>query len=191
MKQRCRTGTATRLGYVIMAALVLTNSGCLLVAAGAAGGAAVGYAYYKGKVCQFYNASLPDAYAATRTALTELGMPLGHEEHNQLEGSIESRTGDGEQVRIHFETVPSKIPAEGTLTRVCVRVATFGDGFVSERILDQIGAHLAPPGSLAPPAPPTWTPAQAAPAQLAPAQPVQPAGGTQETAPPPLLSSGS
>src|SRR5438552_17316486 len=51
----------TRIGLVVFAGLILANSGCLLVAAGAAGGAAVGYAYYKGKIDETYAAAFNDS----------------------------------------------------------------------------------------------------------------------------------
>jgi len=136
------------LGYCwptcVAVVLILSRSGCLWIAAGGMGGAAVGYAYYKGKVCGVYNACLADTWAATHTALGELGMPVVSEENHVARGFIESRTADGERVRIYFEMEPSKFPVEGEVTRVCVRIATFGDRLVSERILDQVGLHLTP-----------------------------------------------
>src|SRR5207248_580608 len=145
---RLKTGHRLRLsaGYALLAGLLLVNSGCLLVAAGAAGGAAAGYAYVQGKLCDSYNAAFSDCWAATHTALTELGMPIESEEHEASTGSIASRTADGERVRIHLKTLAAQIPADGQVTRVCVRVATFGDHPVSNRLLDQIGVHLAPAG---------------------------------------------
>ena len=113
--------------YVFLLALTLANSGCLLIAAGAAGGAAVGYAYANGRVYETYNANFGDAWAATQTSLRELGMPIVKEERNADGGFLESRTADNETVRIYVDALPSKIPAEGSLSRVSVRVATFGD----------------------------------------------------------------
>jgi hypothetical protein len=130
--------------YLVLVVLTLANSGCLLAVAGAAGGAAVGYAYYMGKLCETFGASFDDTWAATRTALAELAMPIVKEERKASEGFIESRTADGECVRIHLQAETSKIPAEGQITRVCVRVATFGDHPVSDRVLNQVGVHLAP-----------------------------------------------
>lgn len=152
--------------------VALSQAGCLVLAAGAAGGAAVGYAYVKGKVSHTYNAGFQDAWLATKTALAELGMPVQVEEHDPSGGSLETRTGHGERVHIQLEVVPSRIPAEGSVTRVSVRVGTFGDAQVSERILNQIGYHLAP-ANLPLPAPP--------PAPLSPAPTPPP-----QTAPPPL-----
>jgi hypothetical protein len=166
--------------------LALANSGCLLAVAGAAGGAAAGYAYCKGKLCDTYTASCDDTWAATRTALAELAMPIVKEERKASEGFIESRTADGERVRIYLQAETSRIPAEGQITRVCVRVATFGDHPVSDRILSQVGLHLAPaplPGGTAPPPAANLGVIQTGAPPLA----SPPASLPQHTAPPPLL----
>src|SRR6266436_6531369 len=139
--ERLERSTRLRLMFLLLALMALVNSGCLVVAAGAATGGAVGYAYYRGNVTRFYAANLEDVHAATRSALAELGMPIA--EKNEDGGYlIDSRTADGDRVRLNLELQTSRIPAEGALTRVGVRVATFGDVPVSERILDQIGFHL-------------------------------------------------
>ena len=134
--------------YVFLLAFTLANSGCLLIAAGAAGGAAVGYAYANGRVYETYNANFGDAWAATQTSVRELGMPIVKEERNADGGFLESRTADNETVRIYVDALPSRIPAEGSLSRVSVRVATFGDKPFSNRLLDQVGLHLVPAGSV-------------------------------------------
>lgn len=171
----------TLIAYLAFLMPALASSGCLAVAAGAAGGAAVGYAYYKGKVCVSYNANFEDSWNAVRAALIELGMTIQSEDHNADEGGFNSRTASGDQVRVELEAVPSKFPAEGNITRVYVRVATFGDQQASERILAQVGLHLVPITATA------QTPHVAAP------QTVVPAGATAaatplpgQTAPPPI-----
>jgi hypothetical protein len=165
---------------IILLLVCLANSGCLLATAGVAGGAVAGYAYYKGKVCDTYNANWDDTWAATRTALGELGMPIVKEERKGSEGFLESRTADGQRVRIYVEDEMSRFPAEGKISRVSVRVAIFGDGPVSNRVLDQVGAHLAPAPLLAAPAPPAATGVMPTGASL-------PASVPRETPPPPLL----
>jgi hypothetical protein len=170
----------TTVVYLLLAAMTLASSGCLLAVAGtAAGGAAVGYAYYKGKVTGSYVASLDDTWKAVHAGLTELGMPLVSEERKGEGGSIYTATAKGEKVRIQLEAVVSKIPAEGTITHVSVRVATFGDKAVSERILTQIGLHLTP--VIAVPPPPAPPPVVQSSGSAAPVQ----------TAPPPRLPAAS
>lgn len=185
-----RRFTRREAALVLLAGLALAPGGCLVVAAGAAGGAAVGYAYYKGKVCETYHAPLGDATAATKTALAELGMPLVAEGHDASGGFVESRTGTGERVQISLELLPNKIPAEGGQTRVGVRVGNFGDRTVSERLLYQVGLRLTPAGLAAvrplPPLPPT-PPQALQPVSHSVSQPLPP-GLPAETAPPPLAS---
>jgi hypothetical protein len=175
MKRRRLPLGYSKLICLVVTCVALANSGCLLIAAGAAGGAALGYAYYQGKVVGDYTASFTDSWAACHTALAELGMPVTSEHNDGVTGYVESRRADGDHVRIDLETEASQVPAEGALTRIGVRVATFGDRPLSERVLMQIGLHLAPAAEAAPPG-----------ATLGAIQ----AGATapaQQTAPPPLL----
>ena len=164
--------TGARLAYLVLAGVALTGSGCVAAAIGvAAGGAAAGgYLYYRGKVNQDYVANLDDVWAASHTALQELGMPVVKEERGTTTATMESKTADGERVYLNMEMENSRIPAEGATTRVGVRVGTFtlGDQVVSERILDQVGAHLKPATQAA--APPQTPPPPLLPAEPAPAQ---------------------
>jgi hypothetical protein len=168
----------SRLAYLLVAVVALLHAGCLLIAAGAAGGAAVGYAYCKGNVCETYASNLNDSWAATHTALAELGLPVVKESRENVAGWIDCNAADGERIRIQLDIMDSQNPAEGPVTRICVRVATFGDYALSERILNQVGAHLvvaSPPASgpapplaspeppVAPPLPPTTRAASPAP----------------------------
>jgi hypothetical protein len=176
-----RASAATRwlLGLAV-AALAVAQAGCLVVAAGAAAGAAAtGYVYYKGKLYRDFPASIGDIQLATRSALVDLQFPLVTQEEKTGGVYFASKTTDGTPIRIWLEMVPSRVPADGTMTRVSVRVGAFGDEGVSIRILDQVAAHLVIPAPARP---------QAA-AASPPAPPViQPAGAVLpgETAPPPL-----
>jgi hypothetical protein len=165
------------LGLTLVAAVALTQAGCLLVAAGVAGGAAAtGYVYYKGRLYRDYPAGLGDSLAAVRTALVELQFPITGEEVKNGSGYLTSKTADGSTVRIYLEPVASRVPAEGTLTRVSIRVGAFGDEAVSTRLLDQVSLHLVP-------APPARTP-------VGPQTFIQPTTSLQpgETNPPPLAA---
>ena len=192
-QEASRKGTAS-LAYAALLGLALANGGCLLAAAGVAGGAAAGYAYYKGKITQEYNAGFEDTWAAANSALADLGMPVVAAEREGNTGFLDGRSADGERVRLSFETFPSPLPAEGALTRVGVRVATFGDGPASDRILNQIEAQLAArprtmtpvPSSILGPIESVPGPG-AAPAVAPTAQPVTPAGFGPQTVEPPLL----
>lgn len=156
--------------YLLLAASALASGGCLAVAvgAGAAGAAAVGYTYYRGGVGQDYACDFNTAWAAAHRALADLGMSAqGMQRDSENEGSLDSTTGQGKNVHIALETRPSKIPAEGPITHIHVRVGLVGDRSLSEHLLAQIQMRL-----------------------TAPPQPVRlPAAATlPQTAPPPLVS---
>jgi hypothetical protein len=190
---RIKRKRVSQLLYTGVAAAVLLQSGCLLVAAGAAaGGAAAGYAYYNGRLYRDYPAGMGDTLVAVRGALTDLQFPLVSEESG-AEPFLVTRTTDGSKIRIYLDSVASRVPAEGTVTRVSVRVATFGDEAVSARILDQVARRLAaqgiavvvPPGPAPIPGPPppgaiqpTWAPGAPpetpAPPLAAPQPPAEP-----------------
>jgi hypothetical protein len=169
-----------RLLLVALAMAAFSTGGCLWIAAGAAGGAAVGYAYSKGKYSQAFHAGFDDTWAATHAGLIDLGMPVIKEGREGSEGWVETTAADGSKVRLTLEVMASKVPTDGPMTQVGVRVATFGDPLLSDRILGQVGAHLVPgPGPVPPtPVPPAATPT--VPKLLAPVAPPQ-------TAEPPLI----
>ena len=182
MPRRWKT-TVVRIAYLALAGVALASGGCVAAAIGvAAGGAAAGgyYVYAHGKVTQDYVANLDDVWAASHAALQELGMPLLKEDRTggAATASLESQTADGERVFITMDLEDSRIPAEGAVTRVGVRVGTFslGDQVVSERLLGQIGAHLTPVNRAAA-APPQTPPPPLLPPEPAPAQWNRPAAG--------------
>jgi hypothetical protein len=142
-----RQTVQTRAIYLVAALLALANGGCLLVAAGAAAGGAAGYAYYRGKLSRGYVGQCDTVWTATNTALAQLGMPLLRQERTATGGWIETRTADDGRVRISLEEEPSKIPSDPPITHVGIRVGTFGDDPVSNRILDQIAVNLTSPRS--------------------------------------------
>jgi hypothetical protein len=179
-------GRIGRIAYLVVAGLALANGGCLaLAAAGAAGGAAAaGYYYYRGRIYRDYPATLPDTRAALRASLTELGFPVLGEEADGEGAFVKTRTADDSTVRIYVDAVTSRVPADGPMTRVSIRVGAFGDEAVSVRILNQVGMHLVPPTLLPPtaPQPPPGPvqpvsavrPVSAAEPPLAPPEPVKP-----------------
>jgi hypothetical protein len=153
----------TRVLFLVVAGVMLVNTGCLAVALGtvAAGGtAAAVYFYSNGRYYRDYQTKLPDAVEATRTALKELQMPIDKDDPGQDKAYFESKTGDGDPIRIDVTVIPSRIPAEGGVVRIGVRVGQLsGDQNVSARILDQVSLHLVAPvqvqqDGLKPPPPP-------------------------------------
>jgi hypothetical protein len=166
-----------RAALVIVAGLLLVSSGCLALAVSAAvgGAAGAGYLYYAGKASRPYNASFNDAWAATHAALSDLGMRVQSEGRDALVGEIHSLLADGSKVRIYFDVKESKIPAEGPVVVLGIRVGTFGDEAASVRILNQIDLHLSHPAPVAVQPGQNWSPVvqtKATEPPLLPAEPV-------------------
>jgi hypothetical protein len=161
----------SRAAFVAVTAVALANAGCLIAAVGAAAGgaAAVSYAYYNAPLIHEYPIKYADAMAAVKTSLTELQFPLVKEQPDGASTLIETRTGDGVPVKIFLDVLTSPVPADGSITRISVRVGHFGDDAVSARIQDQIAKHVP-----APPAPPPGPVVANRPAGGRPAETVAP-----------------
>lgn len=174
---RAERNYAARLLYLTGAILALVQGGCLLAIAGvAAGGAATGYLYCKGRIYRDYPASLQDVHNAVHAALLDLHFGVFNDETKDGKAFLVTKTTNGKKVKIYLDCLASPIPAEGMVTRVSIRVGAFGDENISMRILDQVAWRLAH-GSPALPAPPSGSPA-----------PIQQTAGVRpvETPPPPL-----
>jgi hypothetical protein len=162
--------------YLLLAACALGSGGCLAVAiGGAAAGAAIGYTYYRDGVAADFPADFNTAWSATQAALQDLGMPINDPRRtSDTEGSLTSQTGDGAKVSISVETRASRIPAEGPLTGIEIRVGWVGGRSAGERIMAQIQTRLAQgvppaPAPLAAPLPQTAPPPLGPPTTVAPA----------------------
>ncbi|HEX5271664.1 MAG TPA: DUF3568 family protein [Gemmataceae bacterium] len=165
--------------YLGLAALALGNAGCLVAAAGGAAAGVAGYAYYKGKVYRTYVANVEDVRLATRKALGELQMPITKDEGSPKGGEIEAYH-DKDKIVIALEVEDSPMAGSPAVTQVGIRVATFGNEGLSERIHDQISFHLIPPAAV--PVPPKLI----APPPLAPPPQSPPPPVAQQSAAPPL-----
>src|SRR5687768_11951162 len=110
----------------LLLVLAVSQSGCLLAAAGAAAGAGA-YAYYKGNVSETCAVEFGDAYQGTKEAMLDLGMPVLHEEHQGVNGTIESSLQDGTKVTVSLQEKPRVLASDHHETEVGVRVGHFGD----------------------------------------------------------------
>jgi hypothetical protein len=136
---------ATVLVTSLFAVVALANCGCLLVAAGTAAGALAGAAYLNATVSATYFAYPNDVWMATRQGLTELGMPLRKESFDGFNGSLESTTPDGDRVCINLACMTPPGFVDGAMTKLSVRISSFGDRHASERIFRTIGSHIPAP----------------------------------------------
>ncbi len=132
-----------RMLYPLVAVLAIVQGGCLLAIAGvAAGGAATGYLYCKGRIYRDYPANLPDVRNAVHAGLLDLHFLIFTEEAKDGKAFVVTKTTNGKKVRIYLDSLASPIPAEGLVTRVSIRVGAFGDENISVRILDQVAWRL-------------------------------------------------
>jgi hypothetical protein len=129
--------------YLVLAAGALANGGCLAAAVGAVGAAGVGYAYYQGEDHRDFYAGPEETRAAVRSALAALKIPVVNEERGAASNSLEALTAEGDRVQVSLDRVPDQPPGESPRTRLSVRVGTFGDHSLSERLLGLTGSHLA------------------------------------------------
>jgi hypothetical protein len=123
----------------ISAALVLSvfaglQSGCLVVAAGAAGAGTV--AYIRGELDASLQGNHDTVVAATNRAVDDLKFARISETKDALTAVIVARTADDKKIDIKVVRISDN------LSKVQIRVGIFGDEFVSVSILERIKANL-------------------------------------------------
>jgi hypothetical protein len=119
---------------LILASLVGLQSGCLIVAAGAAGAGTV--AYIRGGLEASLEGRYDSVVAAANEAVADLQFARISENKDALTALIVARTADDKKIEITVTKVSAN------LSRVEIRVGVFGDEFVSVSILDRIKANL-------------------------------------------------
>ncbi len=135
MKMRySRNGRAVWMG-VILGAVMLVGSGCVaVVAAGAAGAAAV--AWVRGELQTTLPANLDRSFNATKAAVEDLQFVKVSERKDALLGVIVARNAADKKIEIQLENMA------GNVTKVGIRVGVVGDQELSLAILDKIKANL-------------------------------------------------
>lgn len=109
-------------------------SGCVVVAAGAAGAGAV--AYVRGEMQSSVEQDLDGTYQATQRALKDLQFARIEEQKSGVDAELVSRTALDKRVQIKLKKV-----TDG-LTKVYIRVGVIGDQELSLTILEKIKAEL-------------------------------------------------
>ncbi len=124
-----------RLIAVLLAAVpVGLTSGCLAVAAGAAGAGTV--AYIRGELDASLSYNLDAVDRATNRAAEQLRFPKINEGSDALARVITLRTAEDKKIEVKLTRVTD------TLTRVRIRVGLFGDETISRALLEKIQANL-------------------------------------------------
>lgn len=120
--------------FAALVPLALLMSGCLVVAAGAAGAGTV--AYIRGELDATVSASLDRMDVAANAALQELQFVKVNESRDALAADITARTALDKKISIRLTKTGD------TMTRIQIRVGLFGDETVSRTLLDQIRDNL-------------------------------------------------
>ncbi|MCP4712905.1 MAG: DUF3568 family protein [Planctomycetes bacterium] len=119
---------------VLLAGLVAGLGGCFwAVAAGAGAGT---YAFVKGDLETMEKESVAELYVAAVAALEELQIPVITKSQDALVAQIEGRNAEDKKVTIRIEV------AENELSKMSIRIGTFGDQDQSQVIYDKIKALL-------------------------------------------------
>jgi hypothetical protein len=129
------------------------------------------FSYLHGDQRATLGATPPEITAAAVAAGGELELPVDSHASDGLEGRVVMHTVDGTKVEVSVKAIA------GNQAEVIVRVGTFGDKVLQQRIMDKIKAHVMP--GVAEPAP-------AAPMHTAPPPPPAPVHVAPAAAPAPL-----
>jgi hypothetical protein len=123
------------------AMVVLTCSGCLALAVGAAGGAASA-AYVYGKLSDELNHEVPVVHGAATQAMNDLDLKLSEDRSDKLTAHMKSEFADGTNVWIDMQSIADD------RTKLTVRVGVTGDEVRARKIHEAIKRHLPPEGDL-------------------------------------------
>jgi len=121
-------------GALVLGLAGLTlSSGCIAAAAGAG---AAGVAYVMGDLTANLDASLDRSYRAAQQAVEQLEFTKVSESKDALIAVIKVHNAVNKKIKITLEHVGDN------LTKVTIRVDTFGDQPLSLAILDKIKSNL-------------------------------------------------
>ncbi len=113
---------------------VVWTTGCLAVAAGAAGAGAV--AWVRGELDATLSNRFEDVEVASNRAVQQLQLAKVNESKSAIDAEIVARTAQDKKIQIRLNRT-----AEG-ITRVRIRVGIVGDETLSRTILEKIRANL-------------------------------------------------
>jgi hypothetical protein len=117
-----------------LGAALAFQTGCVVVAAGAAGAGVV--AYVRGELETTLEGRLDGVHQGTNRAVTQLEFSKISDQKDALSAKVVARTAQDKKIEIVLTKVGDK------LTKVQIRVGIFGDEEMSRTILDKIKASL-------------------------------------------------
>ncbi|MBI5362849.1 MAG: DUF3568 family protein [Planctomycetes bacterium] len=121
--------------FVLALAVLPFGASSCIVAAAAAGGAA-GYAWFRGEFQANVDASPKAATAAAEKGLRDLDIKEVKASATDIDGRVTGRTALDKEVVITIQRL-----SESTST-VAIRVGTFGDEALSQKIFEKLKARL-------------------------------------------------
>ena len=125
------------LAALVCAAAITLSSGCFLVAVGAAGAAGAGtVVYIRGELDASVTGTVDAVDKAANQALQQMQFAKINEGKSTVDAAITARTGQHKKIEIKLDRTADN------LTRVRIRVGTFGDESISRLLLDKIKADL-------------------------------------------------
>ena len=122
------------LAALVVTAVLALHSGCLAVAAGAAGAGTV--AYVRGELSVSLDQNFDRTVYATQRAIEDLKFAKISDKQDALMAVIVARTAEDKKIEIRVSSVSA------AQTKVQIRVGVFGDEALSQRILEKIRANL-------------------------------------------------
>jgi hypothetical protein len=126
--------TVRALSVVGLAVLLGAQSGCLLVAAGAATGATV--AYVSGDLNTTVDGDPKQVAAAAETALKKLEISIISAEASSVDSKVVGRTARDTRLIVTAKSSTAK------LSELSIRAGRFGDDALQARLLEEIRAEL-------------------------------------------------
>lgn len=133
-----RSGHRSLWLLLLAVSVTVTSSGCVLALAGAAAAGAGAVAYVKADVEQTYPYPMDVVWEATLMTLAESELQAVPQARDQISGQIDALTATGDKINI-------VLAAQGSATKLSLRVNTFGNKEISTAVLQKIGWHLEHP----------------------------------------------
>jgi len=122
------------LAALVLAAALALHSGCLAVAAGAAGAGTV--AYVRGELAATLDQNIDRTERAANRAIADLKFAKISETQDALVAVIVARTAEDKKIEIRVSSLSA------AQAKVQIRVGVFGDEALAQRILENIRANL-------------------------------------------------
>ena len=119
---------------IIIGLLLATQTGCLLLAAGAGAGTTV--AYVKGDTEAVIDGDTKAVTAASEKAMKDLELFVISSEATGFDGKVNGRTAGDTKVVVVVKRYGEN------LSKVSVRVGNFGDGGMQEALVEKIRENL-------------------------------------------------